>query len=396
MPLDLARLRADTPGCELVSHLNNAGAALSPDPVVDAVVEHLRLEARVGGYEAAAVSDGALVAAGASVARLLGVDPLDVALTQSDTASWTKAFWGLALGGWFDGGGRILVDRAAYNSHYLSLLQAQDSFGVTIEAVESTADGSLDLDELDRRLDSDVRMVTATHVGTHRGLVNPVAEVGLRARSAGVPLFLDACQSAGQLVMDLPAIGCDVATGTGRKWLRGPRGTGWLFVAPEWSERMCPPGIDGRSATWVDERRYELAERARRFDEFETSYAARLGLGVAVDYALAIGIPLIAERINQLAEGLRSALVEIGADVHDGGTRRSGIVTFTVPSHDCSSVQESLAATGINVSVTEAPWARLDMEQRGLSAAVRASPHAYNSEEEIQQLVEHVGHLIRG
>ncbi|MGO9912283.1 MAG: aminotransferase class V-fold PLP-dependent enzyme [Acidimicrobiales bacterium] len=394
MSLDLARLRADTPGCEQVAHLNNAGAALSPRPVLEAFVGHIELEARMGGYEAADFAAEAIGAAAASVGRLLGVDPLDIALTQNDTASWAKAFWGLAFGGWFDGGGRVLVDRAAYNSHYLALLQARERFGISIEAVESTEDGSVDLDELDRCLNSDVRMVTATHVGTHRGLVNPVAEVGARTRAAGVPFFLDACQSAGQLVVDLPVIGCDVATGTGRKWLRAPRGTGWLFVAPEWSERMSPPGIDGRSAEWVDASSYELRERARRFEEFETSYAARLGFGAAVDYALDIGIHLIAERIEKLAEELRSGLVASGAAVHDGGTKRSGIVTFTVPGHDCSSVQESLREVGINVSVTRAPWARLDMEQRGVSEAVRASPHAYNSEEEIRQLVEQVAQLV--
>lgn len=396
MPLDLNRLRADTPGCDGVAHLNNAGSALPPTCVVDAVVAHTLLEASMGGYEAEAAAAEALEAAHASVARLVGVDRLDVALTQSDTASWAKAFWGLALGGWFTGGGRVIVDRTAYNSHYLSLLQARDRFGISIEAIDSTDDGSLDVDDLDRRLDGTVRLVTATHVGTHRGLVNPVADVGARTRAAGVPFFLDACQSAGQLPIDMGTIGCDVATGTGRKFLRGPRGTGWLFVAPEWSERMRPPGIDGVSATWLDENSYALKDRAQRFEEFETSYAARLGLGAAVDYALDIGIELIADRVNQLAEGLRRALVAIGADVHDGGTQRSAIVTFTVKGHDPLSIRESLTTAGINVSVTQAPWARLDMEQRGVMAAVRASPHAYNTEDEIARLVDTVRHHIEG
>ncbi len=339
VPLDLDRLRADTPGCELVAHLNNAGASLPPRPVVEAVVGHLWSEAQTGGYEAEAAAAADLGAVHASVGRLLGVDPLDVALTESDTSSWSKAFWGLALGGWFDGGGRVIVDRAVYNSHYLSLLQARDRFGITIESITSQDDGALDLDDLDRRLDDRVRLVTATHVGTHRGLVNPVAEVGKRTRSTGVPFFLDACQSAGQLPVDIPTIGCDVATGTGRKFLRGPRGTAWLYAAPEWSERMRPPGLDGSSARWLDEDDYELSDRALRFEQFEASYAGRLGLGVAVDYALRTGIELIAERIKLLADTLRSGLAEAGALTHDGGGERSGIVTFTVPGHEAGSVQ---------------------------------------------------------
>jgi cysteine desulfurase / selenocysteine lyase len=357
-------------------------------------VNHIRLESQMGGYEAEAAAVGALETVRTSMSRLFGVHALDIALTQSDTMAWSKAFWGLALGGWLDGGGRVLVDRAAYGSHYLSLLQARDRFGITIETISSSSDGSLDVADLERRLDGTVRLVAATHIGTHRGLVNPVAEVGRCTRAEGVPFFLDACQSAGQLPLDLLAIGCDVATGTGRKFLRGPRGTGWLFVAPEWAERMNPPGIDQMSSNWLDADCYELGHRARRFEEYETSYAARLGLGAAVDYALDIGVASIASRINGLAEGLRSALTQVGATVHDNGARRSGIVTFTIPDRDPAYVKLSLASAGINVSVTEARMARLDMEQRDLPAAVRASPHAYNSEDEIAALVDHVGLLI--
>jgi selenocysteine lyase/cysteine desulfurase len=394
MALDLARLRAETPACEAVAHLNNAGASLLPRPVVEAVIAHVRLESELGGYEAAVLAADRLQDARSALGRLLGADPLDVALTQSDTAAWTKAFWGLALGGWFDGGGRLLVDRAAYNSHYLSLLQAAGRFGVTIEVVASTADGSLDLDDLDRRLGGDVRLVTATHVGTHRGLVNPVAAVGERTRHGAVPFFLDACQSAGQLPVDVGVIGCDVATGTGRKFLRGPRGTGWLYVRPEWSERMSPPGLDGSSASWLDESRFGLLPRAARFEEFEASVAARIGLGVAVEYALELGIAAIAERIALLAEGLRDGLRSVGASVHDGGGQRCGIVTFTLPAVAPEAVKASLAAAGIHVWTSEALSARLDMEQRGLPAVVRASPHAFNSEDETRRLVEHVRLLV--
>jgi cysteine desulfurase / selenocysteine lyase len=298
--------------------------------------------------------------------------------------------WGLAGSGWFDRGGRVLVDAGVYNSHYMALLQLRERHGITIEAIASVDDGSLDLEDLDRRLDRDVVLVTATHVGTHRGLVNPVAEVGGRTRSAGVPYFLDACQSTGQLPVDLAAIGCDVATGTGRKFLRAPRGTGWLFVRPEWSERMRPTGIDGSSAEWTGPDTYVLADRARRFEEFETSFAARIGFGVAVRYALALGIEAIAVRIDELAERLRNALRSADAAVHDGGTRRSGIVTFTVDGLDPATIQRGLGVRGINVSVTSAHFARLDMEARGIASAVRASPHVYNTTDELDRLVRAV------
>lgn len=393
MVLDVHRLRADTPGCERVVHLNNAGASLLPRPVFDAVMDHLRLESEVGGYEAADAAADRLDATRSALGRLLGADPLDIAITQSDTASWSKAFWGLALSGWFDDGGRVLVDRIAYSSHYLSLLQAVDRFGVRVEAIDSLDDGTIDLGDLDRRLDASVRMVAVTHVGTHRGLVNPVADVGARTRTSGTPFFLDACQSAGQLPVDAAAIGCDVATGTGRKFLRAPRGTGWLYVRPEWAERMAPPGIDNVSARWTAEDRYEYVERAGRFEEFERSIAGEIGLGVAVEYALALGIDAITQRIGGLAERLRAGLASVGASVHDGGQVRCSIVTFTVPRRSPVDVRASLAEERINVTVTEGNWSRLDMPRRGLDAAVRASPHAFNTEEEVDRLVEHVRKL---
>jgi cysteine desulfurase / selenocysteine lyase len=388
MEIDVERLRADTPGCHRVVHLNNAGAALPTRQVTDAVVEHLHLEAELGGYEAEAAARDRIDDTRAALAELFGVDRAHVALTTSDTVAWSKALWGLELAGWFDRGGRVLVDRASYNSHYLALLQVAERHDVALEVVAGTDDGTLDLDDLDRRLDPDVLLVSATHVGTHRGLVNPVAQVGARTRAAGVPFFLDACQSAGQLPVDLAAIGCDVATGTGRKFLRGPRGTGWLVVRPEWSERMVPPGIDGTSAEWTSPDSYRLADGARRFEEFETGYAARIGLGVAVRQTLALGIETIAARVGGLAEQLRDHLRAVGAEVHDGGSARCGIVTFTVPGIDSAQVRDRLAAARINVSVTAAPFAQLDMTQRGLVDAVRASPHVYNTADESAQLVE--------
>jgi cysteine desulfurase/selenocysteine lyase len=211
-----------------------------------------------------------------------------------------------------------------------------------------------------------------------------------------VPYFLDACQSAGQLPVDVGAISCDVATGTGRKFLRAPRGTGWFWVRPEWAERMEPPGIDTRSAESRSEERYVLGERARRFEEFETSYAARIGLGIATQYALLIGIAAIADRIGRLAEDLRDSLEGIGAAVHDGGRERCGIVTFTVPGRDPRVIRDSLSASGINVSVTDANFAPLDMASRGLRSAVRASPHVYNTDEELERLVDRVREEIDG
>ena len=191
----------------------------------------------------------------------------------------------------------------------MGLLQVSDLAGTTIEAVPSTPDGTLDLDALaEAVVGGDVALASLTHVGTHRGLVNPVAEAARICREAGVVTFVDACQSIGQLPVDVGAIGCDVLTGTGRKWLRGPRGTGLIYVRAGFADRLRPIGIDGRSAVWDAVDHYRLEDGAQRFIPFETPVAVRLGLGQAIDHALDLGIDAISARVASVAEELRSLL----------------------------------------------------------------------------------------
>ena len=395
--LDIDAERAATPGCATVSHLNNAGASLPHAATLETVMSHLRREADFGGYEAASEATDRLSAVRASAAVLLGADRSEVAITGSDTEGWTKALWGFFLGGGLRSGARILVDRIAYDSHYMGLLQVARVTGATIEAMPGTSDGTLDLDALATALArGDVAMASLTHVGTHRGLVNPIAEAAHLCRDAGVATFVDACQSIGQLPVDVRVIGCDVLTGTGRKWLRGPRGTGLIYLRSGFADRIDPIGLDGRSAVWTADDRYELCEGAQRFVPFEVPVAMHLGLGTAIDHTLELGIDAIAARVGNLAEHLRALAVAVdGVTVHDGGAIRCGIVTFTVEGHHPAQVAAAAAAAGINVSVTEQPAARLDLGGSRPSAVVRASPHYYNTEDELLGLVDVLEELTR-
>ncbi len=395
--IDVEAERATTPGCATVAHLNNAGAALPSATTLRTVVEHLELESERGGYEAAALQADRLASLRTSAARLLGARPSEVVVTGSDTQGWSKALWGFTLGGGIGRGDRLLADRLSYDSHYLGLLQVCELTGATIEVVPSTATGAVDLDALARLLErGSAALVSVTHIGTHRGLVNPVEDVGAACRRAGVPFFLDACQSVGQLPVDVERIGCDVATATGRKWLRGPRGTGLLFVREHFADRLHPPGIGWAGALWEDGDHYRLRPGAERFAEFEGPIAAQLGLGAAIDHVLALGIDAIAERVGSLAERLRASLEAVdGVVIHDGGTQRSGIVTFTTNSSSPADVAAAASAADINVSVSEASFARLDMAAPHPTAVVRASAHYYNTEAELDRLVDVVARLVR-
>ena len=388
--IDVALARAETPGCEHVAHLNNAGAALQPTPVLDAVIGHLRREGEIGGYEAADEQAGRVEHVYDAVARLLGCTRDEIAIVENATRAWDMAFYSLRFGA----GDRILTTRAEYASNYLALRHVADRTGASVEVVPDDEHGQVDAGALEAMLDERVRLVSLVHVPTQGGLVNPAARVGAITRAAGVPLLLDACQAVGQLPVDVEAIGCDILSATGRKFLRGPRGTGFLFVRRELVERLEPPFLDLHAAEWLPDLGYRVRLDARRFENWETNYATKIGLGVAVDYALRWGLESIRARVVELADALRGRLQELpGVTVHDLGQERCGIVTFAVAGVPAADVARALGAAGINVSVSPAAYSRLDLDGRGLDALVRASVHYYNVDDELDRLAAAVGAL---
>jgi cysteine desulfurase/selenocysteine lyase len=398
-PIDVDRARADTPGCELVVHLNHAGTSLAPQPVLDAQIEWLQAEALRGGYELAADREADRRAAYGEVAALVGAEPDEIALVENATFAWHQAFWSLPL----QPGDRILTCTVEYASSYLSYLQAERRRGVSIEAIPDDEDGQLSLRALARMLDdgrAPVGLVAVTQVPTNGGLVNPVAEVGALCREAGVPFLLDACQSVGQMPVEVDEIGCDMLSATGRKFLRAPRGTGFLYVRRSLLERLDrmgaePAFLDLLGADWVAPDGYELRPDARRFENWESNLAAVAGLRAAVAYARSWGLAAIAERVGTVAESLRGRLGEIpGVLVRDLGRHRSGIVTFTVDSVAADDVQSLLRGQGINVSVSGPSSTRLDAERRRLPPLVRASVHYVTTDAELDRLTGAVADLV--
>jgi cysteine desulfurase/selenocysteine lyase len=383
--IDLARARADTPGCREVAHLNNAGAGLVPSPVLNAVVDHLRREAEIGGYEAATERQDRIEHTYDALAGLLGCQRSEVALVENATRAWDMAFYAFPLGP----GDRVLTAQAEYASNYIALRQVAQRTGAVVEVVPDDEHGQLDTAALEAMLDERVKLVSLVHVPTQSGLVNPAAEVGAITRAAGIPLLLDACQSVGQMPVDVEEIGCDVLSGTGRKFLRGPRGTGFLYVRGELIERLEPPFLDLHAAEWLPDGGYTLRDDARRFENWEGYRAGQVGLGVAVDYAQEWGLETIRDRVHALAALLRERLAALdGVTVHDRGRELCAIVTFSVAGRDAQDVARELSAERVNVSVARASAGRLDLGARGIDALVRASVHYYNSEDELERLVE--------
>ena len=387
---DLARARRETPGCEKVVHFNNAGAALMPQPVLEAVVNYLQLEADIGGYEAKNRELEAVEHVYDAAARLIKCTPEEIAFIENATRAWDMAFYSIP----FQAGDRILTAKAEYSSNYIAYLQVARRTGAVVEAIPNDEHGQVSITALRNMIDERVKLISITHVPTHGGLVNPAAEIGKVAREAGVLYLLDACQSVGQMPIDVKEIGCDILSTTGRKYLRGPRGTGFLYVRRELIEQLEPPFLDLHAATWVANDRYEIRNDARRFENWEMYYAGKAGLGVAIEYALSWGLETIETRVKMLAEQLRSRLSALGfVTILDLGVERCGIVTFNVEGISAVEVQRQLQEEGINVTVSSEESSRLDLAARQISELVRASVHYYNSEQEVDRFCECIHRL---
>lgn len=390
--LDLQRARRDTPGCFDRVFLDSAGSSLPPTPVLETTVAHLRREAEVGGYVAAAERADDLAAVKTSIARLIGAEAPSIALVESATRAWASFFYSVPL----RAGDRILLTRSEYASNAVSALQRARATGATVETMPTDALGRIDVEALTRTLDERVKLVSVVHAPTNGGLVNPVREVADAAHAVGALVLLDACQSVGQLPVSVPEFDVDALSATGRKWLRGPRGTGFLYVRPRLVTELEPAVLDLHSAQWTAPDEYRLADDATRFELWETNVAARLGLGAAVDYLLDLGVDAVTEAVAYRAEHLRDGLGRIpGVAVRDLGKEHSGIVSFTVDGWEPPRLREALAAEAITVTVSGRGSTLLEMSARRLESVVRASPHYFVSPADVDRFLAAVRLLTR-
>ncbi|KAK9823906.1 hypothetical protein WJX72_006290 [[Myrmecia] bisecta] len=391
---DVDSLRAETPGTTNVCHFNNAGAALVPQPVLDANKAYLDLEAAIGGYEAVERSTDALQRSYIAMAELLNCHADEIAIVQSATAAWSQVFLGLT----FKPGDRVLTSVAEYGSNFLAFLQAEKRHGMSIEVIPEDEGGDISIPDLERMLCSGAAkpvLIAITHVPTSSGRVYDAAAVGAVARKHGILYLLDACQSVGQMPIDVAVIGCDFLTGTSRKYLRGPRGVGFLYASRKAMQMTEPAVVDVWGASWVSRTQYDLHATARRYESYEVSFAAKAGFGVAVAYTLELGQAWICKRIQSLAALLRQQLARVpGVSVHDQGRVLCGLVSFTKAGTTAVAIKMALQERRINVSVSAAPSTRLDMDARGLTEVVRASVHYYNTEQEVADLVAAVAAVM--
>ncbi|MFI5782744.1 aminotransferase class V-fold PLP-dependent enzyme [Nocardia sp. NPDC051570] len=396
--LDQTRLRGDIPAYDDPTRptpvfLDSAGSSLPPRIVLDTTIAHLRREAEVGGYRAANERLDDLAAVKSAIGTLINADPSGIALSDSSSRSWADFFYSVPLAP----GDRILISGSDYASNAIAALQRARAAGAVVEAIPSDESGQLDINALGELLDERVKLVSLVHAPTNGGLVNPVAKVTELAHEVGALVLLDACQSVGQIPLDIIEFGVDALSATGRKWLRGPRGTGFLYVRPELATTMEPQRLDLHSAEWTGPAEYRLAADASRFEFWECDVAARLGLGAAVRYLLDLGPENVYAAVAANAAHLRAELPRIpGVTVRDLGARHSGIVSFTVEGVESTAVRDRLTGHDITVTVSHARSTLLDMSARRLDSVVRASPHCFVTVAELDRFLAAVADLAPG
>lgn len=402
--VDLARAR--TPGLANITHLNNAGAALMSERVLNTAIEHLRLEAVVGGYEAADRAQARMFAVYRSTAALLGCAPDEIAIMENASRAWALFFASLDLAP----GDVVVTTEGEYASNFMSMLQARRRCGIEIEVIAPGPDGTADADALRKLIDRHgrrIRLVSLTHVATNNGAISPVeilSRIVREARGTGALapnalVAVDACQTVGQMDVNVDALGCDMLTATSRKFLRGPRGVGILYVRraqPGLAAAVEPRILDMRSGFWSGSDEYRIYAEAERFETWDKCVASKLAFGAAVDEALDWGLDAIEASIGALSAVLREMLADLpGVRLCDTGSRQCGTVTFDLDRGSPYALVSHLRERTINIGVSDRDLVRLDMDRRNLEAVARCSVHYYNTVEDLERFIAATDQYVR-
>ncbi len=396
---EVQKFRNETAGTKNVIHLNNAGSGLMPDIVTEAQLNHIKLESEIGGYEASALRADTVKAFYDQASLLFNCKPANIAFTASATDSYTRALSSIP----FKAGDVILTDCDDFVSNQIQFLSLQKRLGIKIVHINNALIGGVDLNDLGEKLRKHLpRLLAITHIPTNSGLVQPVDAIAkifssyLKEYPDKTWYILDACQSAGQMKLDVQKLRCDFLSVTSRKFLRGPRGTGALYISDKvLQDGLEPMFIDMRGAEWIEKDKYKQQPDAKRFEDWEFAYSTVMGTKAAIEYCRNIGEDKIWHQVKMLSGITRQKLSEINkVKVLDRGPEQGGLVTFTVKDSDPILIVSELLKRKINVVASYRAFGVIDFDEKGVKWVVRASPHYYNTLDEIYAFIESVKEII--
>lgn len=383
----LKQWREDTPGCAYRIHLNNAGAAFMPAPVISAINDHLDKEVHFGGYEAADTAAREITTCYESVGQLIGASASNIAIVENATVATSQALSAFD----FQPGDTIITTNVDYSSNQIMLLNLAKRLGIEIIRASDLPEGGVDSKSIRLLIQKNrPKLVLMSWVPTNSGLIQDAHAVGRVCNQEKIPYLLDACQAVGQLPIDVSKLNCDFLFATARKFLRGPRGLGFLYVSDKMLERnMYPLFPDTKGARWISANDFEVEPDAKRFENWEFPYALVVGLGAAAKYAGSVGIEIAGKRACGLAAHIREKLMQLSnIRVLDRGKHRCAIVTVEVKGIDSKKLMEKLRREKINTSVIMRNQGVIDMDAKEVKSALRISPHYYNTIEEVEQTIE--------
>ncbi len=386
-PSEVQAFRKDTPGCNHVTHLNSAGASLMPQSVIDTIKNHIDLEGNIGGYEASDLRARSIESFYTQAAQLLKAHPRNIAFTANATDSFNRAISSVQ----FKPGDVILTSNEDYISNQITYLSFIKRFGIKLIRAASLPTGGVDLDDLRSAIvKHNPRLVSITHIPTNSGLVQPVKEIGNLCKQYGILYLIDACQSIGQTELNVNELHCDFLSVTSRKFLRGPRGAGFLFISDRvLEEGLEPLFIDMRGADWVEPDVYVPRNDGKRFEDWEFAYALLLGTGAAIEYLTKLDIHKVEKQIKFLADYLRNGLGQIqGITTYDLGVAPGGLVTFHLRGNEPEALKEMYRARQINVVTSYRNFAVIDYDYKNVPWTIRVSPHYFNTIEEVDYFLE--------
>jgi len=382
--MNIKKVRKETPATKKIIHFNNAGASLMPQTVLNKIQKYYKEEGRLGGYETALKYNTELKEFYINAAKLLNCSSCEIAFVENATRAWDMAIYSIP----FSSGDKIITSMYEYGSNVISYLHLKKLYGIEICYIPNNQSGTIDLDMLEKNIDNKVKLIAITHMPTGSGVINPAEKIGAIAKKYNITYLLDACQSVGQISIDVKKIQCDILSVTGRKYIRGPRGTGFLYVNKKILKNLEPPILDQHSALLISEKKYEILETAQRFETWEQNCAAKIGLSTAIKYLLSIGIENIQNRNNMLANYLREKLKTInGIEVIDLGEKKSAIVSFKTHLN-IDTLYQYLLKNNINTCISRGAGSLIDFKARNIEEALRCSIHYYNTKHEINIFIK--------
>ena len=370
-------------------NFNNAGASKNPEFVVNRIKEYLDEEVIFGGYYAAEKNKKHIINFYKNLSFLINCHESEISFVPSSTYGWNFFLDSVNL----EKGDNIIIFDNEYGNNFLSLLKKKN---VEIRVSEIDTNGKICLSNLKKKIDKKTKIICVCHIASQSGNIQNVEEICKVSKKLNnkIIFLLDACQSIGHIKIDVKKINCDVMVGSGRKYLRGPRGTGFMYIKDSIKKNIRPSIFDSRSC--VLKKMKTILYKKNLFETFEFPPALIIGLSESLSYLNKLGIKKIEKKIKNLSIYFRKKIKKINSvTVYENPLLLSGINTISVEKKPVEKIHKYLLKKKILTSICTTSTSYHHFEKMNVKKLLRISFHHYNTRKEIDYLVEVLNDLAK-